>query len=77
MTYFTLNAKKSIIGKTNLKVLQALLNKLQLCQRALGLGYIGENQLITAIQRVCCKVFKLEFGLFTFVTTFEKLFFKL
>lgn len=28
MTYSTLNVKKSIIGKTNLQVLQALLNKL-------------------------------------------------
>ena len=77
MTYSTFKAENSNIGKTNLEVLQALLNKLQLCQRALGLGYIGENQLIAAIQRACCKVSKLEFALFTPITTFEELFSKL
>lgn len=46
MTDSTFKAEKNNIGKTNLEVLQALLNKLQLCQQALGLNYIGENQLI-------------------------------
>ena len=73
MTYSTLKVEKSNIGKTNLEVLQALLDKLQLCQRALGLGNMGENQLITAIQRACRGVPKLEFALFTPATTFEKL----
>ena len=46
MTYYSLKAKKSNIGKTNLEVLQTLLDKLQLYQRDLGLGYMGKNQLI-------------------------------
>ena len=46
MTYSSLMAEKSNIGKTNLEVLQALLDMLQLCQRALRLVYMGENQLI-------------------------------
>ena len=73
MTYFSLKADKNNIEKTNLEVLQALLDKLQLCQRALELSYMGEKQLITAIQRACCRVSKLKFLLFTFVTTFQKL----
>ena len=73
MTYSTLKVEKSNIGKTNLEVLQALLDKLQLCQRALGLGYMGENQLIAATQRVCRGVSELEFALFTPTTTFEEL----
>ena len=73
MTYSTFKAEKSNIRKTNLEVLQALLDKLQLCQRALGLGYIGENQLIAATQRECRGVSKLEFALFTPATTFEEL----
>ena len=70
MTYSSLKVEKSNIGKTNLEVLQALLDKLQLCQRALGLGYIGENQLIAATQG---EVSKLKFPLFTPTTTFEEL----
>ena len=77
MTYSSLKAEKSNIGKTNLEVLQALLDKLQLCQRALGLGYMGENQLIATTQRACHGVPKLEFALFTPTTTFEELFSKL
>lgn len=73
MTYYLLKAEKSNIEKTNLKVLQALLNKLQLCQRALRLGYIGENQLIATTQRACRKIFGLKFALFTPTTTFEEL----
>ena len=49
MIYFSWKAKKNNIGKTNLEVLQALLDKLQLCQRALKLGYMGKNQLIATI----------------------------
>lgn len=41
-------AKKINIGKINLEDLQVLLNKLQLCQQALGLSYIDKNQLISA-----------------------------
>ena len=73
MTYSTLKVEKSNIGKTNLEVLQALLDKLQLCQRALGLGYMGENQLIAATQRACHGFSELEFALFTPTTTFEEL----
>lgn len=49
MIYSILKVKKKNIGKTNLKVLQILLNKLQLYHCASGLGYISQNQLITAI----------------------------
>ncbi len=73
MTYYSLKAEKRNIGKTNLEVLQTLLDKLQLYQRAWGLGYIGENQLIAAAQRVCRGVFELEFALFTPSKTFEEL----
>ncbi len=58
---------------TNLKVLWGLLDQLQLCQRVLGFDYIGKNQLIVAIQRVCCGVSELEFALFILATTFEEL----
>ncbi len=77
MTYYSLKAEKNNIGKTNLELLQTLLDKLKLCQRALGLGYIGENQLIATTQRAWCRVFELEFVLFTLATTFEELFSKL
>ena len=73
MTYSTLRAEKSNIGKSNLEVLQVLLDKLQLCQRALGLGYMGEKQLIATVQRACRGVSELKFALFTPTTTFEKL----
>ena len=73
LTYSSFKAEKSNIGKTNLEVLQTLLDKLQLCQRALGLGYMGENQLIAATQRACHGVSELEFTLFTPATTFEEL----
>ena len=46
MTHFLLKAKNSNIEKTNLKVLQALLDKLQLYQQALKLDYIKKNQFI-------------------------------
>lgn len=73
MTYFTLKVEKSNIGKTNLEVLQVLLNKLQLYQRALKLGYMGKNQFITTTQKVCYRVYELKFALFIFIITFEKL----
>lgn len=77
ITYSSLKVKKKNIGKTNLKVLYALLNKLFLCQWALRLGYIGKNQLITTTQRVYYEVSELEFMLFILVITLEKLSFKL
>lgn len=77
MTYSTLKVEKNNIRKINIEVVQALLNKLQLCQQVSSLGFIGKNQVITAIQRVCDVVSKLKFALFTFTTSFEKLFFKL
>ena len=43
MTNYLFKIKKSNIRKTNLKVLQTLLDKLQLYQRALGLGYMSKN----------------------------------
>lgn len=77
MTYLSLKAEKSNIRKTNLEVQQAILNKLQLCQRALGVNYMDNNQLIAAIKREFRRVSELEFELFTFATIFEELFSKL
>ncbi len=77
MTYSMLKVEKSNIRKTNLEILQALLDKLQLYQRALGLDYMGENQLIAATQRAYYRVSELEFVLFIPITTFEELFSKL
>ena len=77
MTYFSFKVLKNNIGKINLEVLQALLNKLQLCQWVLRLSYIGKNQLIAMTEKVCLKVSELEFVLFTLATTFKKLFSKL
>lgn len=48
MTYSTFKTEKINIGKTNLEVLQVLLDKLQLYQRAWGLDYMGKNQLDAA-----------------------------
>ncbi len=77
MIYSLFKVEKINIRKTKLEVLQVLLDKLQLCQWTLGLGYIGKNQLISATQRVCYRVSELEFVLFTFTIIFEELFFKL
>ena len=77
MIYSSLKAEKSNIGKTNLEVLQVLLDKLQLYEQALEFGYIGKNQLIATTQKACRGVSELEFALFTLATTFEKLFSKL
>ena len=77
VTYSMLKIEKSNIEKTNLEILQALLDKLQLCQRVLSLGYMGENELIIATQKACREVSKLEFALFTSAITFKELFSKL
>lgn len=77
ITYFTWKKEKISIEKTNLKVMQVLLNRLQLCPRALELGYIGENKLIPTIQSVCSGVPERKFALFTSPTIFEELFSKL
>ncbi len=74
MTYYSLKAEKNNIGKANLEVLQTLLDKFQLYQWALRLGYMGENQLIATTQRAYRRVSELEFVLFTPATTFEELF---
>ena len=73
MTYSTLKAKKNNIKKSNLEVLQVLLDKSQLYQQALGLDYKGKNQLIPTIQRAFHGISKLKFAFFTLVTTFEEL----
>lgn len=77
MTYLSLKAEKSNIRKTNLEVQQAILNKLQLCQWALGVDYMGNNQLIAATKKEFYRVSELELELFTFATIFEELFSKL
>ena len=74
ITYSSLKAEKGNMRRTNLEVLQALLDKLQLCQLPLKLDYIEKNQIIAITQRTYHRVPKLEFAFFTPATTFEKLF---
>ena len=73
LSYITLKAEGTMAGKSNLDVLQTLLDKLQLCQRALGSGYHGERQLIANTERACRGISELEFALFTPSSSFEDL----
>ena len=56
------------------KVLQTLLDKLQLCQRALGPDYAGEANLRTAVIKACRGVPELEHALFKPAKLCEELF---
>jgi hypothetical protein len=60
--------------KTLPEVLETLLDKLQLVQRALGEGYQGETALHTAVARACRGVPELEFALLNQKSTCEALF---
>lgn len=77
MTCFMLKTEKINIRKTNLEVLQILLDVLQVCLWALRLDYISKNQIIATSQRACRGVSELEFALFIPTTIFEKIFSKL
>ncbi|KAI1430907.1 hypothetical protein GGR50DRAFT_700807 [Xylaria sp. CBS 124048] len=60
-------------GKTDLEVLQLLLDKLSLCQRALRQEYCGEHQLISTVHRACRNVPQLQHALFEPSYRFEDL----
>lgn len=60
--------------KTMPEVLEAMLDKLQLVQRALGPGFQGEVALYTAVARACRGVKELEDALLTQKPTCEALF---
>lgn len=55
-------------------ILEMLLNKLQLCQRALGPRYSGDKQLHTAVINACCGVPELEYALMSPPKNCEQLF---
>jgi hypothetical protein len=56
------------------KVLQLLLDKLQLCQRALRKNFKGEDALRTTVINACCRVPKLKIALFKLALICEGLF---
>jgi transposase InsO family protein len=63
--------------KTLHQVLDVMLDKLQLCQRALGLRYSGEDQLRTAVTQACRGVKELEYALMDPPIDCEQLFARL
>ncbi|KAH8193590.1 hypothetical protein TruAng_012245 [Truncatella angustata] len=66
--------RKEHADKTNSEVLEMLLDKMQLTQRALGAGYQGEIQLRTAVERACRGVPELEPALIQQRQSCEELF---
>ena len=70
-TFFSIKAENA--GKSDLEVLQIMLDKLSLCQRALGPDFRGEQQLISAVHRACRTVPQLQHALFEPATRFEDL----
>jgi hypothetical protein len=60
--------------KTLYEALNLLLNKLQLCQRALGKKFMGEDALRTNVIRACRGVPELKQALFKSARGCEKLF---
>jgi hypothetical protein len=56
------------------KALEKLLNKLQLCQRALGANYTGEDALRTSVIRACRSFPEFEIALFKPARMCEELF---
>lgn len=72
-TYQTIRREKANHDKDPEEILQILLRRLPLCQRALGAGYAGETQLVTTTLRACRGVPELDQALFTPARTFEAL----
>ena len=70
-TFFSTKAENA--SKSDLEVLQIMLDKLSLCQRALGPEFRGEQQLIAAVHRACRFVPQLQHALFEPATRFEDL----
>jgi hypothetical protein len=66
--------KSKHFDKTFYEAFDLLLNKLQLCQRALGKEFISEDALRTNVIRACRGVFELKQALFKSARGCEKLF---
>lgn len=58
---------------TSQAVLEKLLNRLQLCQRALGDGYAGEQQLIANVARSCQGISEFKLAFYNPAASFEGL----
>jgi hypothetical protein len=71
ITFHSMRAEHA--GKTNLEVLQLLLDKLQKYQRALGVKYAGDQQLVSATLRACARVHELRIALTNPQRSFEGL----
>jgi hypothetical protein len=66
--------KQKNFSLTLQKALEKLLDKLQLCQRALGADYIGKDALRTSVIRACRSSPEFEIALFKPARVCEKLF---
>ncbi len=73
LTFVNLKRRPEMAGKSNLEVLQALFDKLQLCQRALGRDYNTEQQLVDATLRAVGGVRELSLALTRPEKSFEAL----
>jgi hypothetical protein len=69
MTYAGLRGSHKCADKTQMETLQLLLNKLQLCQRALG--FEGERALIDQVQRAYFGEPQFKIALFNQYSIFE------
>ncbi|RKF64554.1 hypothetical protein GcC1_131018, partial [Golovinomyces cichoracearum] len=73
MTFRTMVADPSQHGKSKAEVLTALLDRLQLCQRALGESFAGDLQLKINTERTFKGVPDFEMALYDPPSTFEAL----
>jgi hypothetical protein len=73
-TFATVRNDKENSGKTLREVLEKLLDRLQLCQKALGAEYQGDEMLRTTVIRACAGVPELEHALFIPAAPCERLF---
>ena len=71
ITFHTVQAANP--GKNKTEILQTLLDKLRLCQRALGPSYLTEDQLVTTTMRACRGIPELEYALFAPAQKYEQL----
>ncbi|KAH8742800.1 hypothetical protein F5883DRAFT_656357 [Diaporthe sp. PMI_573] len=73
-TFATVRNDKENSGKTLRGVLEKLLDRLQLCQKALGAEYQSDEMLRTTVIRACAGVPELEHALFIPAAPCERLF---
>jgi hypothetical protein len=66
--------KQENLSLTLQEAFEKLLNKLQLCQRALGADYTGEDALRTSVIRACRSFPEFEIALFKPASVCEELF---